>query len=292
MKDSRDKSTAFSKTLSLRCADKFFSFEGPVVMGILNLTPDSFHDGGRYLEKEQYLGKVESMLDEGAQIIDIGAMSSRPGSAAISEDEELKRLIPALDQILKHFPGTVISIDTYRSRVAAEGAGHGASIINDISGGMFDPLMYRTVARFGLPYILMHMQGTPESMQYQPQYADLLQEIKSFFIERVGLARQAGVEQIILDPGFGFGKTLQHNYRLLKHLPEIRIEGLPLLIGLSRKSMIYKVTGTLPEGALHGTGVLNAVGLMNGADILRVHDVKEAVQAIRLIRMLEDADQG
>jgi dihydropteroate synthase len=253
------------------------------------VTPDSFYDGGRYQEKESILAQVEKMVTEGADIIDIGGMSSRPGADIIGIDEELKRVIPAVEAVSKRFPETVISIDTIHSKVAVESIGAGAHLVNDISAGKMDDKMYETVARLGIPYILMHMQGRPSDMQEQPVYEDVVQEVLDFFIQETGQLRALGVKDVILDPGFGFGKSVDHNYQLLKKMEAFQILDCPLLTGVSRKSMINKVLNISPREALNGTTALHMVALMNGSQLLRVHDVKEAKQTVRLWQALYNA---
>lgn len=274
--------------LTLNCHGKLLSLERPVVMGILNVTPDSFYDGGKYQEEGALLKQAEAMLAEGAQIIDVGGMSSRPGSEVISVEEELERVLPAVRALRRRFPEVVISIDTVHSQVAAEAVAAGASMVNDISAGRFDTDMYRVAAGLGVPYVLMHMQGAPKDMQRQPEYEDVVQEVLDFFIAEAGKLRQAGVTDIILDPGFGFGKTVAHNYQLLRNMHVFKILDYPILAGLSRKSLISKVLGISPAGALNGTTALNMVALQQGAKILRVHDVRPAVETIKLWSQLEN----
>jgi len=289
MLDSRDKSTDFSINRSLHCGDNIIVLDGPKVMGILNLTPDSFYDGGKYQQEEKYIGHVEKMLREGADIIDIGAVSSRPGSVEVSDKEELDRLIPALSQLTRLFPKTVFSVDTFRASVARAAVENGAGIINDISGSAMDPKMVETVASIKVPYILMHMQGTPVTMQQNPVYDDVVAEIDLFFRNKSIELNNAGIQELILDPGFGFGKTISHNYELLKHLDLFRYLKWPILVGLSRKSMITKLLNIKAEDALNATGVLHTLALTGGADILRVHDVKEAFQVIKVVKAYQNA---
>ena len=251
-------------------------------MGILNVTPDSFFDGGKYQTAAHVIEQVSNMLAEGASIIDVGGMSSRPGADIISEEEEMKRVLPVIKSIVSNFPEAIISIDTVNAKVAEQSVEAGAAIINDISAGNLDEAMFETVAKLGVPYILMHMQGRPETMQENPSYEDMLTNILDFFIEKIGQLRALKVKDIIIDPGFGFGKTVNDNYHLLKNIDAFKILGLPLLVGISRKSMIYKVLNTSANEALNGTTVLNTLALERGAKILRVHDVKEAVEAISL----------
>lgn len=268
--------------LTLNCGGKLLSLDPPIVMGILNLTPDSFFDGGQYESKNDILAKAEKMLSEGADILDLGAMSSRPGADEISEQEELDRLLPAIEAILKKFPDSTISVDTYRSQVARQAITAGATMINDISGGQLDDQMFETVGELGVPYVLMHMKGTPQNMQKNPVYEDVALEVLDFFIEKTQQLRSYGAKDIILDPGFGFGKTIDHNYELLRKLHVFKILDWPILAGISRKSMIYKFLETTPQKALNGTSVLHYEALQQGAKILRVHDVKEAKETVKL----------
>ncbi len=269
---------------SITVKDKRIALDTPKVMGILNLTPDSFYDGSAYISDSDYLNKVEKMLSEGADFIDIGAISTRPGSKPVNEQEELNRLIPALKKITDQFPEAIISADTYRSNVAVEAINSGAHMINDISGGSFDDKMFQLIARLKVPYILMHIKGSPLDMQTNPVYENVTEEIKQYFHERINKLAALGVlDNLVLDPGFGFGKRLEDNYQLLKNLRELQQLGFPLLAGISRKSMINKILKTKPQDALNGTVVANTIALLNGANILRVHDVKEALEAIRLV---------
>lgn len=254
--------------------------ERPWVMGILNLTPDSFHDGGRYLTEKQAFDRMGTMLSEGADIIDMGAYSSRPGAERISQEEESDRLLPTLRSCRKEFPGAVISIDTFRSEVAKAALDEGADIINDISGGELDARMASEVASHRVPFICMHMRGTPQSTHQHLTEGPILAEVLRYFFDKVSGLKEAGIHDIILDPGFGFGKTLEQNYELAQHLGELGILGHPLLVGISRKSMVNRLLGTTPETALNGTTALHALLLERGADILRVHDVAEARQAV------------
>ena len=267
---------------TINCNGQLIDLSRPIVMGILNVTPDSFFDGGKYENEKATLKQVEKMILEGATIIDVGGMSSRPGAKIIDEEEELVRVLPIIEKINHLFPNTIISIDTVKSRVATEAVARGASIVNDISAGNIDEKMFAIVAKLGVPYILMHMQGIPSNMQQSPDYQDVTQVVLDFFIKKIGKLRQLGVKDILLDPGFGFGKTLEHNYQLLKKIAIFDILDLPLLVGLSRKSMIWKALKITPEEALNGTTILNTIALQQGAKILRVHDVKEAMQIIRL----------
>ena len=269
----------------LSCAGKLLDLGQPVVMGILNLTPDSFYDGGFYPSIDDQLKQVDKMWNEGASIIDIGAVSTRPNAAQIDGKEETRRLVPSLEAISKHFPDVIISVDTYRSGLARIAIDNGAGMINDIYGGRFEPEIIDVVQSAGVPYIIMHMQGDPKNMQIMPYYKDVVGEISTYFQERIRKFSNS-YNQIILDPGFGFGKTVSHNFQLLNAFQEFKNLGYPLMAGLSRKSMINRVLGTHPSEALNGTTVLNTVALQKGADILRVHDVKEALQAIRLVGSL------
>lgn len=255
----------------------------PVVMGIVNVTPDSFYDGGKMEDETVMLKLVEQMVEQGVSIVDVGAVSTRPGSANISTKEELSRLLPAVQAIRKNFPALPVSVDTFRSWVAVRVIDEiGPIIVNDISGGSLDSLMFETVGKLGVPYILSHMQGTPQTMQENPQYDDVVRDIASYFSDKVKKLGRAGVNDIILDPGFGFGKTLDHNYELLNRLDAFKVFQLPVMVGLSRKSMIWKALDLKPESALNGTSVANTMALLGGADILRVHDVKEAIEAVKI----------
>lgn len=262
---------------------KSLTFTKPLVMAIVNLTPDSFYDGGKFDSVKDVLNDVEEKLNQGADIIDIGAASSRPNSIGISEGEEWQRLQNNIIAIRKEFPNTFISVDTYRGNIAKNCAEHGADIINDISGGNFDADMFKTVSEIGIPYILMHIQGTPQTMQQHPHYINVVEDIKTELQEKITTLQRLNFNKLIVDVGFCFGKTTEHNYQLLKQLTQFKNFGFPLLAGLSRKSMINKVIGTNPVTALNGTTVLNTIALLNGANILRVHDVAEAKQAINLV---------
>jgi len=268
--------------MTINCRGKLIDLSSPKVMGILNITPDSFHDGGQYLSISDALSRTKQMLAEGADFIDIGGMSSRPGAEIISEEEELKRIMPVIKGIVENIPEAIISVDTLRANVAKEALQAGAHIINDISAGRFDEAMISTVAFFKAPYIMMHMQGLPANMQVAPKYNDIISEVYDFFWERIKNCRAAGIIDIIIDPGFGFGKNVEHNYTLLRNLNYFSNLQLPILAGVSRKSMICKVLGVNPDKALNGTTAVNMLALMNGAQILRVHDVKEAKEVIRI----------
>ncbi|MBK8564276.1 MAG: dihydropteroate synthase [Saprospiraceae bacterium] len=276
---------------TINCGGQLLDLSTPIVMGILNLTPDSFFDGGKYADLDKALLQVDKMLGEGAAIIDVGGMSSRPGAALISEAEELGRVLPVVDGIIRRFPGAIVSVDTFRSEVARLTVTAGASIVNDIYAGRFDEKMFEAVAKLDVPYIMMHMQGSPDTMQVAPAYGNVVQEVLYFFIEKIGQLRSLGVKDILLDPGFGFGKTVSHNYELLNHLHVFRMTDLPILAGISRKSMICKVLGVKPGNAINGTTALHMVALQQGARLLRVHDVKEAVEVIKLWKELEAVKQ-
>lgn len=267
---------------SINCGNKLISLEHPIVMGILNTTPDSFYDGGKFNEELAFIKRFEQMLDEGAMIIDIGGASSRPGATTLTTQVEITRTIPFIKSAIKHFPDAVISIDTYNSEVAKEAVYAGAQIINDISGGTLDNKMFDTVAALKVPYILMHMKGSPENMKELAVYDNMMVEIYQYFQSKITALHDRGIKDIILDPGFGFAKNIEQNFVLLKNLNIFKNLHLPLLAGLSRKSMIYKSLGITAEESLNGTTALNMISLMNGASILRVHDVKEAVQTIQL----------
>ena len=261
----------------------------PQVMGILNVTPDSFYAGSRMQTEEAIARRTEQIVAEGASIIDIGAYSSRPNAEDVSPAEEMKRLRAGLEIVRRVQPDAVISVDTFRADVARMCVEeYGVAIINDIAAGEMDKDMFATVARLGVPYIMMHMQGTPQSMQQHPHYDNLLREVFLYFARKVQQLRDLGVKDIVLDPGFGFGKTLEHNYELLAHLEEFRVFGLPLLVGVSRKSMIFRLLGTTPQEALNGTSVLHTLCLAKGADILRVHDVREAVEAVKIVMKMRE----
>ena len=261
----------------------------PQVMGILNVTPDSFYAGSRSETEKDITKRLHQIIDEGASIIDIGGYSSRPNAEHISVKEEMNRLRNGLEIIRKHSPNAIVSVDTFRADVATMCVEeYGVAIINDISAGQMDKEMFSTIARLGVPYIIMHMKGTPQDMQVSPQYDHFLKEIFYYFSKKVQKLRDLGVKDIIIDPGFGFGKTLEHNYELMNHLEEFNLFELPLLVGISRKSMIYKLLGTTPEEALNGTTALNTLALLKGANILRVHDVREAVETTKIVQKMKD----
>ncbi|WP_200800558.1 dihydropteroate synthase [Bacteroides bouchesdurhonensis] len=261
----------------------------PQVMGILNVTPDSFYSGSRMQTEEEITARARQIIDEGASIIDIGAYSSRSKAEHISAEEEMRRLRTGLEIINRIYPDAIISVDTFRADVAEQCVKEfGVAIVNDISAGELDERMFETVARLGVPYVMMHMQGTPQNMQKEPHYENLIKDVFMYFARKVQQLRDLGMKDIILDPGFGFGKTLEHNYELMAHLEEFRIFELPLLVGISRKSMIYKLLGGTPQDSLNGTTVLDTVALMKGANILRVHDVREAVETVRIVGKLKN----
>ena len=268
--------------MTINCKGQLIDLTTPKVMGILNVTPNSFYDGGMYKSNSEMLTKVGKMLSEGATFIDVGAYSSKPNAEYVSEEEELKRIVPIVNLILKHFPETLISIDTFRSEVAKACIENGAAIINDISAGNLDDKMLETIAKYNVPYIMMHMRGTPQTMQTMTNYDNIVKEIFFYFSERVAKARSFGINDLIVDPGFGFAKTLEQNYEVLQKLGLFEILELPLLAGFSRKSMIYKTLHSTAGEALNGTTVLNTIALTKGAKILRVHDVKEAMECVTL----------
>lgn len=268
---------------TLNCNGRLLVVDKPLVMGIINATPDSFYEGSRQQTVDAIMLQAEKMIKDGAAILDIGGQSTRPGSSIVNADEELKRVIGAIKAIHQNFPETFISVDTYYSLVAKEAIAAGASLINDISAGSMDENMITTVAALKVPYILMHMQGTPQNMQQSPKYENVTREVLDFFIAKIDELRTAGINDIIIDPGFGFGKTIAHNFELLRNLAVFKIIDRPLLLGISRKSTIYKTLDINPTEALNGTTVLNTIGLMNGATIIRVHDVKEAKETARLV---------
>lgn len=270
----------------LNCKGNLIDLTTPKVMGILNCTPNSFYDGGKFSNDKEMLNQVEKMLLEGATFIDIGAYSSKPGAEFVSEEEELSRLLPVLELILKQFPDIYLSIDTFRSAVARKAVENGAALINDISAGLLDDKMIETVAQLQVPYIMMHMKGTPQTMQSLANYEDIIKEMVFYFSERISLARSFGLNDIIIDPGFGFAKTLEQNYEVMRKLDYFSILELPLLVGISRKSMIYKLFESSPSDALNGTSILNTVALQRGASILRVHDVKEAIECVKINQKL------
>ncbi|MBU2939460.1 dihydropteroate synthase [Lacinutrix sp. C3R15] len=272
--------------MTINCKGKLIDLTSPKVMGILNLTPDSFYDGGKYKNESQILAQVEMMLKNEATFIDIGAYSSRPNAQHISEAEELTRLLPIINLLTKVFPEIIISVDTFRSEVAKQAITNGAALINDISAGKLDQNMMQTVANLQVPYILMHMKGTPQNMQEQTNYKNIIKELIFYFSERVAEAKKLGINDMIIDPGFGFAKNTAQNFEVLTHLELLKIVDLPILAGVSRKSMIYKTLKNTAQDALNGTTVLNTIALQKGANILRVHDVKEATETVKLIAQL------
>lgn len=273
--------------MTINCKGKLISLDSPKIMGILNVTPDSFFDGGKYVDEKTILQQTEKMLAQGATFVDVGAYSSRPGADHISEEEELHRIEPVLKLLLKNFPDILISVDTFRSHVAKRCLESGASLINDISGGDLDPKMMEIIAEFNVPYIIMHMKGSPQNMTENTEYEDLLTEIRYAFSSKIDKARRLKINDIIIDPGFGFSKTLSQNFKLLKYLDLFSTFEVPVLVGLSRKSMIYKTLKTDADHALNGTTALNMLALYKGANILRVHDVREAVECVQLYKEIK-----
>ena len=283
------KDTFLNRKVTLNSKGKLIDLSTPMVMAILNITPDSFYSGSRINNIDQALSKTATFIQEGAQMIDIGAYSSRPGAAHVSETEELQRLTPIVEAIAKEFPSVLISIDTFRAKVAESAIHAGAHLINDISAGNLDQEMFATIAKLQVPYIMMHMKGTPQNMQENPNYTNISNEIIAYFIEKIGQLRKLGVKDLIIDPGFGFAKTIDHNYKLLQEMESLTTLGLPILVGLSRKSMITKILNIENEAALNGTTVLNTIALQKGACILRVHDVKAAMECIHLSEKVKNA---
>ncbi|MGJ8743700.1 dihydropteroate synthase [Polaribacter sp.] len=272
--------------MTINCKGVLVEVSSPKVMGILNITPDSFYDGGSYKNESDILYQVEKMLTEGATFIDVGAYSSRPGAKHISQEEELNRIVPVIHLLVKNFPEIIISVDTFRSKVAQETIHAGAAIVNDISGGKMDAKMFETVANLQVPYILMHMLGTPQNMQKNPVYEDVVKEIVSFFAAQMHKLHQLKLNDIIIDVGFGFGKTNAHNFEILKNLSLFKSLDTPILAGISRKSMLYKTLDISAQEALNATTSANTIALLNGANILRVHDVKEAVEAVKIVNKI------
>lgn len=276
---------------TLQCKGQLLDLSQPVVMGILNTTPDSFYDGGRYPDTETAFRRAEQMIREGAAIIDVGGASSRPGSVIVEEDAEIGRVVPVIEAIARAYPAQIISVDTWRASVAKAAVQAGASIVNDISAGDMDPNLLDTVAELGVPYVLMHIKGTPQTMQSAPEYDDITTEVLDFLIAKVHILRQKGIKDIIIDPGFGFGKTIAHNYTLLKTMNQLQqVLQLPLLAGVSRKSMIYKLLNCAPEDTLPATSALNLLALQKGAQILRVHDVAAARDVITLFGLVKSEE--
>ena len=276
--------------MTINCKGTLIDLKKPKVMGVLNITPDSFYDGGKYKDEASILKQAEKLLDEGATFVDLGAYSSRPGGTDVSEKKELKRILPVVDLLISNFPDIYLSIDTFRSVVARRCLENGAAMINDISAGNMDDKMMQTISEFKVPYVMMHMKGNPQNMSQQSNYSNLLEEILYYFSEKVAVAKSYGINDIILDPGFGFAKNTFQNFSLLQHLNLFKTFELPILVGLSRKSMIYKTLGTNPDQALNGTTALNTYALTKGANILRVHDVKEAVECIELLEALKQTE--
>lgn len=281
------KDTFLNRKVTLNCKGKLIDLSSPTVMAILNVTPDSFYGNSRISTVSDALKTTEKFINEGATFIDIGAYSTRPGAADVSEAEELQRLIPIVEAIAKNFPEILISIDTFRAKVAEAAILSGAHLINDISAGNLDETMFETVAKLQVPYIMMHMKGTPQNMQENPMYEDITNEVLAYFIEKKNQLQQLGVKDIIIDPGFGFAKNTKHNYQLLQQMESLNVLKLPVLVGFSRKSMITKILNIKPEEALNGTSVLNTIALQKGSAILRVHDVKAAVECIKLVDMIK-----
>jgi dihydropteroate synthase len=273
--------------MTINCKGQLIDLITPKVMGILNVTPNSFFDGGKYKNGSDMLSQVEKMLNDGATFIDIGAYSSKPNAEFVSEAEELQRIVPIVHLILEHFPETLISIDTFRSEVAKVCIENGAAIINDISAGNLDAKMMETIAKYNVPFIMMHLRGTPQTMQTMTHYENIVKEILFYFSERIAKARSFGINDLIIDPGFGFAKTLEQNYEVLQKMELFEMLELPLLAGFSRKSMIYKTLHSTAEEALNGTSVLNTIALTKGAKILRVHDVKEAMECVSLFNKMK-----
>jgi dihydropteroate synthase len=272
----------------MNCNGKLIDLSTPKVMGILNCTPNSFYDGGKFKTDADFLSQTEKMLSEGAIFIDVGAYSSKPSAEFVSEEEEINRIIPVINSILKQFPETIISVDTFRSQVAKNAIQNGAAIINDISAGNFDDKMMETIGELKVPYIMMHLRGNPQTMQTQTNYENITKEMLFYFSEKIAKARSFGINDLIIDPGFGFAKTLDQNFEVLQKLELFQMLDLPILAGVSRKSMIYKTLDTTAENALNGTSVLNTIALTKGAKILRVHDVKEAIECVKLFEKLNN----
>lgn len=272
--------------MTINCKGQLIDLSQPKVMGILNITPNSFFDGGRYSSENEILAKVEKMLDEGATFIDIGAYSSKPSAEFVSEEEELNRIVSVVQLLVKHFPDILLSIDTFRSKVASTCIENGAAIINDISAGNLDDKMLEVIAQYKVPYIMMHMRGTPQTMQKLTEYDDIVKEMLFYFSEKISQARSLGINDLIIDPGFGFAKTIAQNYEVMQKLELFQNLELPLLIGISRKSMIHKSLEISADEALNGTTFLNTIALTKGVPILRVHDVKEAVECVKLYEKL------
>ncbi|WP_456375947.1 dihydropteroate synthase [Lutibacter sp.] len=271
---------------SINCNGTLINLDTPKIMGILNSTPDSFFDGGKYNSEASIINHVEKMLSEGATFVDVGAYSSRPGAKHISEEEELARISPIMKLLVKEFPNLLISVDTFRSKIANHCIQEGACMVNDISAGNIDAAMFATIAKLQVPYVIMHMQGTPQNMQLKPTYNDVVKDVLFYFSKKIEELRTLGINDIIADVGFGFGKTLEQNYKLLKHLNLFENIDIPMLVGLSRKSMLFKPLEISQNNALNATTSANTIALLNGANILRVHDVKEATEAIKIVELL------
>lgn len=283
-----NKDTSFSGKYLIHCRGTFMDLSVPRIMGIVNVTPDSFYEGSQTMQEQAVMKQIDRMVSEGADIVDVGGYSSRPGAEHISQQEELSRLLPALEKIRTAYPDLILSVDTFRPEVAhIVVKDYEVDIINDISAGEMGPSMFETIAGLNVPYIMMHMKGTPQNMKEKAHYQEMMKEITCYFSARVDDLRRRGVKDIILDPGLGFGKTIEHNYQLLSRLDELKIFGLPLMVGVSRKSMIYKVLDVSPDQALNGTTVLNTLALERGANLLRVHDVKQAREIISLKDKME-----
>ena len=272
--------------MTIKIKGELINFSVPKIMGILNVTPDSFYDGGKYNSEKKILDQVEKMISSGADIIDVGGYSSRPGAKEISIENELSRVIPIIQLISKRFPNIIISVDTFRSTVANQAVNSGAHMINDISAGNLDSNMFKTVSKLDVPYILMHMRGSPKNMMNNTNYDNILNEIKNYFSERISKAKLEGVNDIIIDPGFGFSKTKEQNYKLMNRLEVLKEFKTPIVVGISRKSMIYKTLDTTPDKALNGSTILHTISLLKGANILRTHDVLEAMECVKIIRQL------
>lgn len=275
--------------MTINCSGRLMDFEVPKVMGILNCTPNSFYDGGKYKTETDFLNQTEKMLTEGASIIDLGAYSTQPNAPFVSEEEEINRILPAVSVIVKHFPEVILSIDTFRAEVAKQCIENGAVIINDVSAGFLDDKMFEVVGNYKVPYIMMHMKGTPQNMQKFTDYDDVMKDMMYYFSERIETAKQHGIVDVILDPGFGFSKTLNQNFEVLNKLELLNEFNLPVLSALSRKSMIYKLLETEPSDVLNGTTVLHTISLMKGAKLLRAHDVKEAVECVKLTQKMYES---
>ena len=273
--------------MNINCNGNLIDLSTPKVMGILNVTPNSFYDGGKHKEINSIIHQVNKMLSEGADFIDIGAYSSKPSAEFVSEEEEIKRLVPIVKSLVETFPNIILSVDTFRAQVAKASVEHGVAMVNDIAAGLLDDKMLEIVAELKVPYIMMHMRGNPQTMQSLTDYNDIVKEMIFYFSERIQKARSFGISDIVIDPGFGFAKTVEQNYEVLHKMELFEILELPILVGVSRKSMIYKVLENSPQEALNGTSVLNTIALQKGAKILRVHDVKEAVECIKLVSKLK-----